>query len=375
MIPTPSMTDLQPLVSNLPAGQPVVIAGPCSAESHAQIMETARAVRDAGVRIFRAGVWKPRTMPGCFEGVGSVGLEWLTDVREQTGLLTATEVATRSHVVEAIRNNVDILWIGARTTTNPFAMQELADAIAEADRDIAVLVKNPVNPDLELWIGALQRIYNAGVRRLGAIHRGFSIYGADTYRNPPIWRIALELKRRIPGLPIITDPSHIGGKAALVAPLARQAMDMGFDGLIIETHPNPDKALSDSEQQLTPAMLAGLLETLPAGSKNVTSESLASMRAEIDRVDNELLDVLGRRMEIARQIAVFKKEHGMPIVQPDRYQQIVTGCATNAEKLGMDPEFAKNLMASIHEESVRQQLAIYNPSDRHDSETGETAIN
>lgn len=354
------MTDFQPIIPGHRHEDPLFIAGPCSAESREQVLETATGIAAAGVPVFRAGIWKPRTRPGGFEGIGEEGLPWLQEVKEKTGMYTATEVATRAHVLAALAHDVDILWIGARTSANPFAMQEIADTIAESGRDVAVLVKNPVNPDLELWIGALQRIYNAGVRRLGAIHRGFSSYGKHLYRNMPIWRIALELARRVPGLTILCDPSHISGKRELIAPLSQQAMDMGFDGLIIESHCDPDCALSDKSQQITPEVLDYILKTLNIGKYSQTTESLGLLRQEIDRLDNELLEVLNRRMQLSREIAQYKKEHHMPIVQAGRYDEIIKSRVENGRQMGMNEEFTRNLMATIHEESVRQQLDIYN---------------
>lgn len=354
------MTDFQPIIPGHKHGDPLFIAGPCSAETREQILETAEGIHAAGVPIFRAGIWKPRTRPGGFEGIGVEGLPWMQEVKEQTGMYTATEVATLAHVEAALAHDIDVLWIGARTSANPFAMQEIADAIKDSGRDVAVLVKNPVNPDLELWIGALQRIYNAGVRRLGAIHRGFSAYGKHLYRNMPIWRIALELARRVPGLTILCDPSHIGGKRELIGPLAQQAMDMGFDGLIIESHCDPDCALSDKSQQITPDVLDYILKTLNIGAYTQTTENIGLLRQEIDRIDNELLEVLNRRMQLSREIAQYKKEHRIPIVQAERYDQIIRTRVANAEQMGINADFTKNLMATIHEESVRQQLDIYN---------------
>lgn len=354
------MTDFLPIIPDLPADTPLFIAGPCSAETRQQVLETADGIHSAGIPVFRAGIWKPRTHPGGFEGVGNEGLPWLQEVKKRTGMYIATEVATRAHVEVALAHDVDVLWIGARTSANPFAMQEIADAIKDNGKDVAVLVKNPVNPDLELWIGAIQRIYNAGVRRLGAIHRGFSAYGKHLYRNMPIWRIALELARRIPGLTILCDPSHIGGKRELIAPLAQQAMDMGFDGLIIESHCNPDCALSDKSQQITPDALDFIIKSLNIGNYSQPGENLDHLRQEIDRIDQELLEVLNRRMQLSREIARYKKEHRIPIVQTNRYDQIVKTRVATAEQMGISPDFTRNLMATIHEESVRQQLDIYN---------------
>ena len=354
------MPGLEPIAGS---ARPIIIAGPCSAESEEQVLETARGLRQAGISIFRAGIWKPRTRPGGFEGVGVVGLPWLRRVKEETGMLTATEIANRCHAEAAIDAGIDILWIGARTSANPFAMQEVADVLNERGFNGPVLVKNPVNPDLDLWIGALQRLYNAGIRRLGAIHRGFTAYGQHIYRNLPQWHIALELRRRLPELPIITDPSHIGGKREMVAPLSQQALDMGFDGLIIESHCNPDCAWSDAAQQITPDVLQLILSTLVLREQTESTENLAMMRREIDRIDNELLEVLSRRMRVCREIGRYKKEHSMPVVQAKRYGDIMTDRVNMAVDLHMGAEFMRTVLSAVHEESVRQQINILNGDD------------
>lgn len=338
--------------------RPIVIAGPCSAETEEQVMATARELAKNGVKIFRAGIWKPRTKPGGFEGVGEQGLAWLRRVKDETGMLVATEVATKQHVKAALVAGVDVLWIGARTSANPFAMQEIADALAGVD--VPVLVKNPVNPDLELWIGAMQRLYNAGLRRIGAIHRGFSAYGKHLYRNMPQWHIPIELRRRLPNLTIFCDPSHIGGKRELVAPLSQQAMDMGFDGLIIESHCEPDSAWSDKSQQVTPEVLNFILHTLVVRDSVQTTESLALLRQQIDQIDSELLEALSKRMRVSREIGQYKKEHSMPVVQTGRYDDILNSRARSAEELGMSGEFMKVVYQAIHEESVRQQIEVLN---------------
>ncbi len=342
--------------------RPLVLAGPCSAESEAQILEAARALAAAGVKIFRAGVWKPRTKPGGFEGIGSPALQWLAKAKAETGMLIATEVANERHTREALVAGVDVLWIGARTSANPFAVQEIADVLAALPQErrdsLAVLVKNPVNPDLELWIGAMERINGAGIRRIGAIHRGFSAYGKHIYRNPPKWRIPIELHRRLPDLPIICDPSHIGGKRELIAPLSQQALDMNFDGLIVECHCHPDSALSDSAQQITPDVLAYILETLAIPSETSSTESLGLLRKQIDRLDDDLLELLAKRMRVARDIGRYKKEHNMPVLQPGRYNDLMQKRVDAAVQLDLNADFIKNVLASIHEESVRQQLEL-----------------
>ncbi|MDR0995897.1 MAG: bifunctional 3-deoxy-7-phosphoheptulonate synthase/chorismate mutase type II [Tannerella sp.] len=336
--------------------RPVVITGPCSAETEEQVMDTARSIASKGIKIFRAGIWKPRTKPGGFEGVGTRGLPWLKRVKKETGMYVATEVATREHVFEALKAGIDILWIGARTTVNPFAVQEIADALHGTN--IPVLVKNPVNPDLELWIGALERLYNAGLRRLGAIHRGFSSYDKKIYRNQPLWHIPIELRRRLPRLPIFCDPSHIGGKRELIAPLSQQAMDLSFDGLIIESHCDPDSALSDKDQQITPDVLDYVLHLLVIRNEVQTTENLAELRRQIDGIDEQMLELLAKRMRVSREIGVYKKEHNMPILQTPRYDEILENRSAMGEEMDLSTDFVKKMLEAVHEESVRQQMII-----------------
>lgn len=350
---------LSPL--NLPGidnKRPIVIAGPCSAETEEQVMNTATQLCKKGIKIFRAGVWKPRTKPGGFEGVGTLGLPWLKRVQEELGMLVSTEVATPKHVEACLESGIDILWIGARTTANPFAMQELADSLRGVD--IPVLVKNPVNPDLELWIGALERINGAGVKRMGAIHRGFSTYDKKLYRNLPMWHIPIELRRRIPNLPMFCDPSHIGGRRELIAPLCQQAMDLGFDGLVAESHCSPDAAWSDAAQQVTPEVLEFILDKLVIRNITQTTESLEALRRQIDEFDNNLLDLLSRRMRVCREIGQYKKEHNMTVVQTERYNEILDKRGAQGVLCGMDADFIKTIFEAIHEESVRQQMDIMN---------------
>ena len=351
--------ELSPL--NLPGiepKRPLIIAGPCSAETEEQVMNTASQLFQKGIRIFRAGIWKPRTKPGGFEGVGVIGLPWLQRVQKELGMLTATEVATSKHVEAALEAGIDLLWIGARTSANPFAMQEIADALKGAD--IPVLVKNPVNPDLELWIGGLERINGAGIKRLGVIHRGFSSYDKKLYRNLPMWHIPIELRRRIPNLPLLCDPSHIGGRRELIAPLCQQAMDLGFDGLIIESHCNPDNAWSDSSQQVTPDVLDFILDRLVIRNTKATTESLETLRRQIDECDNNLLELLSRRMRISREIGTYKKENNMTVVQTDRYNEILDKRGAQGVLCGMSSEFIKTIFEAIHEESVHQQIEVIN---------------
>lgn len=349
--------DFEPIsLPDVPAKRPIVIAGPCSAETEEQVMNTARSLSRHGIKIFRAGIWKPRTKPGGFEGVGAEGLPWLKRVKEELGMYVATEVATSKHVREALANDVDILWIGARTSANPFAMQEIADALEGTD--IPVMIKNPVNPDLELWIGAIERIYNAGVRRIAAIHRGFSTYDKKIYRNLPQWHIPIELKRRLPNLPIFCDPSHIGGKRELVGPLCQQAMDLNFDGLMVESHCNPEKAWSDASQQVTPDVLDFILDTLIIRDMKQSTESLEQLRKQIDVCDNDLLELLAKRMRISEEIGQYKKEHNMPILQSARYEEILSKRIFQAKSMGMGEDFMKTVLVAIHEESVRHQMEI-----------------
>lgn len=352
--------ELEPLRLPCDKKRPIVIAGPCSAETEEQVMSTARMLADKGCHIFRAGIWKPRTKPGGFEGNGEKALPWLKEVKEETGMMISTEVATPDHVELAMRYDMDVLWVGARTSANPFAMQALADSMQGLQ--IPVLVKNPVNPDLELWIGGLQRLNQAGIKRLGVIHRGFSSYDKKIYRNLPMWQIPIELRRRIPGLPIICDPSHIGGRRDLIAPLCQQAMDLGFDGLIVESHCNPKEAWSDAKQQVTPDILDYILSLLVIRDDTFTTEDIRSLRAQIDELDNSLMELLAKRFRLCREIGTFKKEHNMTILQTRRYNEILEKRGTQAGLCGMNPKFAAHIFELIHEESVRQQLAIVTQS-------------
>ena len=351
------MNDLKPILfPGMEPRRPLVIAGPCSAETEEQVLRTARELAAEGVRIYRAGLWKPRTLPGGFEGVGAEGLAWLRRVKRETGMYTATEVATHEHGTAALAGGVDLLWIGARTAANPFAMQEIADTLRGCD--IPVLVKNPVSPDLELWIGAVQRIYNAGIRRLGVIHRGFTSIDKSLYRNHPMWSIPIELHRRLPGLQIFCDPSHIGGRRELIAPLSQQAMDLGRDGLIIEAHCSPDCAWSDKAQQVTPQGLAYICRNLVIRETNATTESLTELRSQSDKLDDELLELLARCMRFSRDIGQYKKEHNMPVLQAQRYEELLARRADQAIRMGMDREFMRSVLQAIHEESIRQQMAV-----------------
>ncbi len=349
--------DIKPIrLDGIEKNRPIVIAGPCSAESREQVLGTAKSLAGIGIGIFRAGIWKPRTKPGGFEGVGTIGLSWLQEVKQTTGMLTITEVATPIHVQEALKAGIDILWIGARTVSNPFAVQELADALK--DTGIPVLIKNPISPDLELWIGAIERLYRNGITNLGVIHRGFSSFENAPYRNTPLWHIPIELKRRFPGLTIFCDPSHIGGTRELVAPIAQQALDINFEGLIIESHCNPESALSDAAQQLTPAVLEQTLKTLVVRENGQSDEYINILRNQIDEMDDRLLSTLAKRMEISKEIGNFKKEHNMSILQSGRYNDILENRAKKGNELGLSTDFVTEIMKTIHEESVKIQMEL-----------------
>lgn len=354
------MKNFEPILSNnITTELPLIIAGPCSAESESQVLQIAGELNTNGINVFRAGIWKPRTKPGGFEGVGSIGLDWLRKVKQQYGMYVSTEVANKNHVIEAVSSGVDILWIGARTCANPFAMQEIADTLEMLSIDIPVLIKNPVNPDLELWIGGIQRIYNAGIRRIGAIHRGFSVYGKHIYRNQPQWHLPIELHRRFPDLSIIHDPSHVGGKREFVSTLSQQALDLGFDGLMVETHDNPDCALSDKDQQITPKALFEILSKLVYRKKDQTNEILNQLRQQIDEYDYELIELLAKRMSVCREIGEYKKEKAISIVQNKRYDEIMSSRVMRANQLGLSSEFIVKVLESVHTESIRQQIDVF----------------
>ncbi len=342
------------------AERPLVIAGPCSAESEKQVLDTAKQLSANGVKIYRAGIWKPRTRPGNFEGVGAKGLPWLKKVQEETGMLTTIEVATEKHVYEALKFGVDILWIGARSSANPFVMQEIANALEGAD--VPVMIKNPINPDLDLWIGAIERIQKAGVKKIAAIHRGFSTYDKTLYRNNPQWQIAIDLKLKLPNIPLINDPSHIGGKRELLLDLAQKAMDLNFDGLMIESHINPDEAWSDAKQQVTPAKLDELLNRLVLREVRGHSESqqveLDKYRAQIDSYDNIIMGVLGDRMVVVKNIGKFKKENKITILQPSRWDEIMEKNHKHGKTKGFSDKFIDRLFKAIHQESINFQTAV-----------------
>lgn len=347
------------------AKRPIIIAGPCSAESETQMLTTGKAIAaiDKNI-IFRAGIWKPRTRPNAFEGVGSIGLKWMKAVKEETGMLTATEVANGKHVEECLKNGVDILWVGARTTVNPFSVQDVADALKGVD--IPVFVKNPINPDLQLWIGALERINQAGITKLGAIHRGFHLHDNQSFRNSPKWELAIELRTQCPDLPLICDPSHICGNTELIPYISQKALDMDMHGLMIETHITPAVALSDAKQQVTPAQLDAILKKLvvrSASSDNVEFKSkLDQLRESINKTDEELLHVLLNRMNIADKIGAYKKENDVTVLQTNRWESLLSNRVQTGKLLGLNEQFVRNLYTLIHEESVSRQTEIMNKS-------------
>ncbi len=342
-------------------GRPIIIGGPCSAESREQVLATARAIAEIkAVSIFRAGVWKPRTRPGNFEGAGNEALAWLAEAKAETGLKTAVEVATPAHVEAAIKAGVDVLWVGARTVSNPFSVQELAAALGGVD--VPVLVKNPINPDIELWIGALERINRAGCRMLAAIHRGFYPFEKRGLRNIPRWEVPIELKRLVPNLPLICDPSHIAGKWELVQSIAQQAMDLDMDGLMIETHINPAVALSDARQQLTPAQLNEMVASMsfPTSTTSDTSftRCIETLRQRIDSLDGQMMELIAQRMKIAEEIGRFKLQQNVTILQVRRFEQMLHDRLEQAEIIGLNPDFVKSLLEMVHKESILRQEAI-----------------
>ena len=338
---------------------PWVIAGPCSAETEEQVLATARGLtRSAHVKVFRAGVWKPRTRPNTFEGVGKVGLEWLRAVKAETSLLTATEVANTRHVEMCLEHEVDILWIGARTTVNPFLVQEIADALKGVD--VPVLVKNPINAELGLWLGAIERLYSAGIRKLAAIHRGFSTYMEMEYRNRPDWQIPIELKRLIPNLPLICDPSHIAGNRIYIEPISQTALDLGIKGLMIETHIDPERALSDAQQQITPDALVELLGRLRTRETDITDEHVKGriehLRGQIAQVDSQIIRDLVERMRWVEEIGKLKQQHSIPVLQINQWENILEDHMAQGRQLGLDEEFVKAVFELIHAQAVKRQL-------------------
>ncbi len=344
-----------------PQKRPFVIAGPCSAETEEQTMSAARELSaNPSVSFFRAGIWKPRTRPNSFEGIGTKGLRWLENVKKETGLPVATEVANEKHVEMALKHGIDMLWIGARTTVNPFTVQEIADALKGTG--VAVLIKNPVSPDIELWTGAIERLLNAGITRIGAIHRGFSSFNKTKYRNQTNWQIPIELRRRLPEVPLVCDPSHIAGDRAYLADLSQRAMDLNFDGLMIEVHPDPDSAWSDAKQQITPAALTELLDNLIIRESNTSDPKLADilkeLRKQIDIFDDLIIDLLEQRMEIVEKIGLYKMENNITILQRPRWEEIITSSIEKGEKKGLSSELIDTIFKAIHQESINRQAEI-----------------
>jgi chorismate mutase len=341
---------------------PLVIGGPCSAETEDQVLKIAHELKTTDVSIYRAGIWKPRTRPGMFEGVGAIGLKWLEKVKKETGLLIATEVANASHVKLALQHDIDVLWIGARSTVSPFIVQEIADALRDTNK--IVLVKNPVNPDLSLWLGGIERLYSANIKNLGVIHRGFSTYEKTKYRNNPEWQLPIELQNRFPDLPLICDPSHIAGRRDILQDISQTALDLNFDGLMIETHINPDKAWSDADQQITPKVLVKMMEDLKM--RKVTNEeidyknSLNTLRTQIDVIDHGLLDTLGKRMKVAIEIGNLKKKKNVAVLQTKRWNEILGKMILDGEEKGLSEEFILRMFKAIHQESINHQKKVIN---------------
>lgn len=339
---------------------PLVIAGPCSAETEGQVLNIAHQLKDSDATILRAGIWKPRTRPGMFEGVGAIGLKWLKKAKEETGMLTATEVANPTHVQLAIEHDVDVLWIGARTTVSPFIVQEIADSLKGTDK--IVLVKNPVNPDLALWLGAVERLHSADIKKLGVIHRGFSTYEKTKYRNIPEWQIPIELQNRFPDLPLICDPSHITGKRDMVFDVCQTALDLNYDGLIVESHYDPDNAWSDAAQQVTPKTLIQIMKDLrirkESGEAEEFNTKIGNLRAQIDVIDNQLLDTLGKRMKVADDIGRLKKKNNVAVLQSKRWNEVLGKMILEGEEKGLSEEFILRIFKAIHQESINHQERI-----------------
>ncbi len=339
---------------------PLVIAGPCSAETEAQVLKIAHQLKDSDATVFRAGIWKPRTRPGNFEGVGALGLKWMQKAKEETGLLTTTEVANANHVDLALKHDIDILWIGARTTVSPFIVQDIADALKGTDKP--VLIKNPVNPDLSLWLGAVERFYTADVKNLGVIHRGFSTYEKTRYRNNPEWQIAVDLQNRFPDLPLILDPSHIAGRRDIIFDLSQTALDLNYDGLMIETHHDPDNAWSDAAQQITPASLIQYTEDLKirkeVGDAAEFKNKINTLRTNIDVIDHQLIDILGKRMKVAEKIGLLKKTHNVAVLQNKRWNEILGKMILEGEEKDLSEEFILRMFKAIHQESINHQEEI-----------------
>lgn len=341
--------------------RPLIISGPCSAESEEQVLQTAQRLADTGkVDVLRAGIWKPRTKPGLFEGIGVKGLPWLLQAKKMTGLPVAVEVATAKHVEDALQFDVDILWIGARTTVNPFSVQEVADALRGSN--VPVLIKNPINPDLELWSGAIERLQKAGIKEIGMIHRGFSNYGNTEYRNAPMWHLPIEMKRRYPDMLLICDPSHICGNRLMLQSVAQKSIDLDFGGMMLESHIDPDNAWSDAKQQVTPERLKEILESLVWRAENTTKEefvtALATLREQINHIDDELMTLIGQRMKIADKIGAYKRDNNVTILQTNRWNEILERAVKQGEKLGLSKEFIIRYFDAVHLESISHQNKV-----------------
>ncbi|MDA8686463.1 bifunctional 3-deoxy-7-phosphoheptulonate synthase/chorismate mutase type II [Robiginitalea sp.] len=354
--------ELRTWLDDMALTHPLVIAGPCSAETEEQVMNIAHQLKDTDVNYYRAGIWKPRTRPGNFEGVGALGLKWLQRVKAETGMKTATEVANKAHVDLALEHDVDLLWIGARSTVSPFIIQEIADALNGTDK--IVLIKNPVNPDLSLWLGAVERLYTANIKNLGVIHRGFSTYEKSKYRNIPEWQLAIELQSRFPDLPIINDPSHISGRRDLIFDVSQTALDLNFDGLMIETHNDPDNAWSDASQQVTPDRLVEIMKDLrirkETDQEAEYNNKLTNLRTQIDVIDNQLIETLAKRMKFSNEIGALKKTHNVAVLQSDRWNAILGSMILEGESRGLSEEFVLKMFKAIHQESINHQEKILN---------------
>lgn len=354
--------EINPIKEWLPhINNPLLISGPCSLETEEQTLETAKLLaKDPRVFIFRGGIWKPRTRPGSFEGVGSVGLKWMQTVKKETGLITGTEVANKQHTEEALNAGIDVIWIGARSTASPFVVQEIADVVKGTDA--VVMVKNPVNPDAQLWVGAIERIAGAGIKNIVAIHRGFTPFRETVYRNYPNWKTVIELRRVMPNLPIISDPSHIAGKREYLFEIAQKAFDMGLEGLMIESHINPENALSDKDQQLTPSDLSKLLDKLVIRHKIATNPEFTTrldmLRNRIDAIDSELMEILSSRVEIVKEIGKYKKDNNVTALQINRWTELMDNRVNMGKRLDLNETFIKILFQLIHEDSVRMQTEI-----------------
>ena len=351
---------LRSWLDDLNLDHPLVIAGPCSAETESQVLQIAHDLKNSDVSIFRAGIWKPRTRPGNFEGVGSIGLKWLQKVKKETGLLITTEVANANHVKIALDHDVDVLWIGARSTVSPFIVQEIADALQNTDK--IVLLKNPVNPDLSLWYGGIERLYSANIKKLGVIHRGFSTYSKTKFRNNPEWQIPIELQNKFPDLPLICDPSHICGRRDIIEETSQKALDLNFDGLMIETHNDPDNAWSDASQQITPKTLIKLMKDLVIRKESVQERSfikeLENLRIKIDDADSQILDILGNRMKVSDEIGKIKKKQNVAILQSERWNNILKKMISDGKQRGLSEDFILKIFKAIHQESINHQEKI-----------------